>query len=87
MAEPVSEEKQKAHFEKARKGMLAWLAKRDGGAATLFDMHEHSSSRYLVTHQAFSRMMESFVAEKLVDYDEATRTATLTDAGRRFAES
>jgi hypothetical protein len=29
-------------------------------------------------------MMESFVAEKLIDYDEGTMTATLTDAGRRF---
>ena len=29
-------------------------------------------------------MMESFVAERLVDYDESTRTATLTDAGRRI---
>ena len=28
--------------------------------------------------------MESFVAEGLVGYDEKTRTATLTDAGRRF---
>jgi hypothetical protein len=28
--------------------------------------------------------MESFVGEGLVDYDANTRTATLTDAGRRF---
>ena len=84
MAEPVSEERQKAHFEKARKGLLAWLAKREGAAATLGDMHEHSSERFLIAHQGFSKMMEGFVAEGLVDYDEATRTATLTDAGRRF---
>ncbi len=84
MTEPVSEERQKAYFEKARKGVLAWLAKREGGAATLADMHEHSSQRFLIAHQGFSRMMESFVAEGLVDYDEGTRTATLTDAGRRF---
>ena len=87
MPEPASEEKQKVFFEKARKGVLGWLAKRDGGAATLFDMHEHSSGRYLVAHQAFSKMMESFVAEKLIAYDEATRTATITEAGRKFAES
>ena len=87
MPEPVSEEKQKAYFEKARRGVLGWLAKREAGAATLFDMHEHSSGRYLVAHQAFSKMMESFVAEKLIDYDEATRTATITEAGRRLAES
>jgi hypothetical protein len=85
MAEPVSEERQKAYFEKARKGVLAWLARRDGAAATLGDMHQYSAERFLIAHQGFSTMMEGFVAEGLVDYDEATRTATLTDAGRRFA--
>ena len=84
MTEPVSEERQKAYFEKARKGLLAWLANREGAAATLGDMHEHSSEKFLIAHQGFSKMMEGFVAEGLVDYDEATRTATLTDAGRRF---
>jgi len=84
MPEPVSEERQKAFFEKARKGVLAWLAKRDGGSATLGEMHDHSSERYLIAHQGFSKMMESFVDEKLVDYDRDSMTATLTDAGRRF---
>ena len=85
MPEPVSEERQKAYLEKARKGMLAWLAKRDGGAATLREMHEHSSERFLIAHQGFSQMMETFVAEKLIDYDKETMTATLTDAGRQFS--
>jgi hypothetical protein len=87
MPEPVSEEKQKAYFEKARKGMLAWLAKQDGATATLGDMHQHSSERYLITHQGFSKLMESLVDGKHVDYDEATGTATLTNAGRRLIES
>ena len=84
MTEPVSEERQKAFFEKARKGVLTWLAQRDGAAATLHEMHDHSSERFLIAHQGFSKMMESFVAEKLVDYDNQTMTATLTDAGRTF---
>ena len=84
MAEPVSEERQKAFFEKARKGVLTWLAQQDGAAASLGDMHEHSSGKFLIAHQGFSKMMESFVAEGLVAYDEAARTATLTEAGRRF---
>ncbi len=84
MTEPVSEERQKAYFEKARTGVLAWLAKREGAAAALGDMHEHSSERFLIAHRGFSTMMESFVAEGLVDYDDETRTATLIDAGRRF---
>jgi hypothetical protein len=84
MAEPVSEERQKAYLEKARKGVLTWLSKREGQAATLADMHEHSSERFLIAHQGFSAMMESFVAEQLIDFDRETMTATLTDAGRRF---
>ena len=84
MTEPVSEERQKAFFEKARKGVLTWLSKREGAAATLREMHDHSSERFLIAHQGFSKMMESFVAEKLIDYDERTMTATLTDAGRGF---
>jgi hypothetical protein len=87
MPEPVSEEKQKAYFDKARKGMLAWLAKRDGAAASLADMHQHSSERYLIAHQGFSKLMESLVDGELVAYDEQTRIATLTDAGRALIES
>jgi hypothetical protein len=48
MTEPVSEERRKAYFEKARQGVLAWLANREGAAATLGDMHEHSSERFLI---------------------------------------
>jgi len=84
MTEPVSEARQKAFFDKARKGVLTWLAERDGTSATLGDMHDYSAERYLVAHQGFSKMMESFVAERLVDYDPATMRATLTDAGRQF---
>ena len=84
MTEPVSEERQKAYFDKARKGVLGWLAKQDGAAATLGEIHDHSSEKFLIAHQGFSKLMESFVAEGLVDYDEAARTATLSDAGRRF---
>ena len=84
MAEPVSEERQKAYFEKARKGMLAWLAAQDDATATLGAMHEHSSARFLIAHQGFSQMMETFVAENLIEFDRSTMTATLTDAGRQF---
>jgi len=84
MADPVSDERQKAYFEKARKGVLAWLAGRDGGAATLAEMHDYSSGKFLIAHQGFSKMMESFVDEGLVDYDGGTGTATLTGAGRTF---
>jgi hypothetical protein len=84
MAEPVSEERRKAYFDKARKGVLTWLSQRPGEAAPLADMHQHSSERFLIAHQGFSAMMESFVAEQLIDYDRQTMTATLTAAGRQF---
>ena len=84
MAEPVSEERQKAYFERARKGVLTWLGQQDGAAATLAEMHDHSASRFLIAHQGFSKMMETFVDGGLVDYDASTRTATLTAAGRAF---
>ena len=84
MSEPVSEERQKAFLEKARKGILTWLSKREGGAATLSEMHEHSSERYLIAHQGFSKMMEGLVGDGLVDFDRPTMTATLTEAGRSY---
>ncbi|MBM4441684.1 MAG: hypothetical protein FJ027_14815 [Candidatus Rokubacteria bacterium] len=84
MSEPVSEERQKAFLEKARKGMLTWLSKREGGAATLAEMHEHSAERYLIAHQGFSKMMEGLVGDALVDFDRPTMTATLTEAGRSY---
>src|SRR5262245_18302625 len=86
MAEPVSEERQKAYFERARKGVLTWLSKREGASATLAEMHDHSAERFLIAHQGFSKMMESFVDGGLVDYDVDTRTATLTAAGRQFID-
>jgi len=84
MAEPVSEERQKAYFERARRGVLTWLSKQEGAAATLAEMHDHSASRFLIAHQGFSKMMETFVDEGLVDYDAGTRVATLTATGRQL---
>jgi DNA-binding IclR family transcriptional regulator len=83
VSQPAPEEKQKAYFERARKGMLAWLSER-GGSATLAEMHSHSEQKFLIAHQGFSRMMESLVDEGLVAYDHGTGTATLTDAGKTF---
>ena len=85
MAEPVSEERQKAFFERARKGVLTWLSKRDGAAATLAEMHDHSAERFLVAHQGFSKMMESFVdggARRLRRREREPRQPT--EAGRQF---
>ena len=37
MAEPVSEERQRAYFDRARQGVLTWLAAPEGSAASLHD--------------------------------------------------
>lgn len=84
MADPVSEERRKAYVERARKGVLAWLAERDGAATTLAEMHEYRSAKFLLAHQGFPEMKESFVDEGLVEYDGGTGTATLTETGRTF---
>lgn len=60
------------------------MSQQPGAAATLAEMHTYSGDRFLIVHQGFSKMMESFVGEGLIDYDQATMTAALTDAGRRF---
>ena len=76
-------EKQKAHFEKARTGVLKFLFE-NGGKLTLGELHDFSMNRYLIQHQGFSRMMETFVGEGLMEYDELTRDTSITEAGRKF---
>lgn len=77
-------QKQKALFEKARKGVIKFLCDK-GGKVNMSEMHDFSMNRYLIQHQGFSRMMESFVDEGLVEYDSQTQDTTITEAGRRFA--
>ncbi len=78
--------KQQAHFEKARKALLKFLNEK-GGTLPLADLHDYSLNRYFVQHQAFSRLMETLVDEKLVDYDFAKVEATITPTGKTFAAS
>ena len=74
--------RQKALFEKARKGVIKFLD--DKGQATLAELHDYSLNRYLIQHQAFSRLMETLVNEKLVEYDFTKDVATVTEAGKKF---
>lgn len=84
--EQAKQEKIAAHFEKARRGVLQQLADK-GGRSEMADMHDYSERRYFIAHQAFSRMMEGFVAEGLIDYEPRTGQATLTEKGRGWLES
>ena len=75
------EAKQARHWQRTRKGMLKWLAEQ-GGTATLADMHTKSESKYFVAHRQFSRLMEEFTEQGLVNYSGATGIVELTEAGR-----
>lgn len=80
-----NDEKQKAFFERARKGVLKFLNEK-GGQLPMGELHDYSLNKYLIQHQSFSRMMETFVDEKLVDFDYTTHAVTLTEAGKKFIE-
>lgn len=77
------DDKQKAFFEKARRGVLKHLQEK-GGRLPLAELHDYSMNKFLIQHQRFSEMMETFVNEKLVAYDFAADIAQLTDQGREF---
>ncbi len=82
---PEALEKQKQFFERARRGVLAHLDEQ-GGRLNMSALHEYSLKKYLIQHQRFSVMMESFVAENLVAFDWASQDVTITDAGRQFVQ-
>ena len=87
MNEPMNEQdkeaKMREFFEKARKGVLRYVDEK-GGKLSLGEMHEYSLQKYFIQHQRFSQMMETFVDEKLVEFDPATNTATITSQGKEF---
>ena len=75
--------KQQEFFEKARKGVLKYLSDK-GGKLNMGDLHEHSMNKYLIQHQRFSQMMETFVSEGLIDFDWGAQLVTLTEKGKQF---
>ncbi len=79
------EAKLKACFERARKGVLTFLDEK-GGSLPMGELHDHSLKKYFIQHQGFSRMMETFVDEELVDYDHMTQVTGLTEKGKEFIQ-
>ena len=73
-----ADEKQKAFWEKARKGVLNYLDEK-GGTLPLGEMHEYSLNKFFIQHQRFSQMMESFVDEELIEFDQGKNEATIND--------
>ena len=83
---PEAIEKQRQFFERARKGVLQYL-NENGGKLNMSALHDYSLKKYLIQHQRFSLMMESFVNENLVAFDWGTQDVTLTDAGAEFLKT
>lgn len=83
--EEEKEAKLKAFFERARKGVLTFLDEQ-GGSLPMGELHDHSLSKYFIQHQGFSRMMETFVDEELVEYDHMTQVTGITAKGREFIQ-
>ena len=79
----TKEDKQKAFWERARKGVLRFLNDK-GGKLPMSELHDYSMKTYLIQHQSFSLLMESFVNEGLVAFDWGNSEATLTENGRQF---
>jgi len=75
------EDKQAAHWQKTRLGVLDFVADQ-GGSASLREMHAHSEATYFVAHVSFSRLMEELTDEGLLDFDFETSVAALTDKGK-----
>lgn len=80
---PELNEKQKELFERARKGVLQYLAAQ-GGSLPMADLHDYSAQKFFIQHQGFSRMMETFVDGQLVEYHPGNQQTTLTEKGREF---
>ncbi len=83
MEDQDKEAKFKEFFERARKGVLKHLNDK-GGLLSLGDLHEYSLKTYLIQHQRFSMMMESYVNEDLVTYDNSTDEVLITQKGKEF---
>jgi len=87
MNEQISEQEKEAKFkelfERARKGVLKYLDDK-GGTLEMGEMHEYSLNKYFIQHQRFSQMMETFVDENLIEYDDMTQVSTITEKGKEF---
>ena len=78
-----ADEKFKAHFQRARKGVLKFLDEK-GGKLSMNDLHDFSLNKFFIQHQRFSELMESLVNEGLVDFDWSIMSAAITPKGKEF---
>jgi mannitol/fructose-specific phosphotransferase system IIA component len=55
-----------------------------GGSLALNDMHEYSLKKFLIQHQAFSRLMENLVEDGLVEFDYVSYLAKISESGKKY---
>ncbi len=67
---------------RARKGVLKHIQSR-GGALPMADAHDHSERRYFIAHRGFSDMMEWWLTEGYIRYEEGV--VTVTEEGAAYA--
>ena len=77
----TDEDKQQAHWRKAKKAVLNHAIEK-GGTASIGDLHGYAESNWFIAHQKFSWLMEECVAEELVTF--ADGEFTITPRGREF---
>lgn len=77
----TADDKQQAHWRKAKKAVLEHVVVK-GGTASLGDLHGYAESNWFIAHQRFSSLMEECVAEELVTF--ADGEFTITPQGRDF---
>ena len=78
-------EQQKNLLTRARKGILQYLLEK-GGTLPIPELHDYSMNKYFVQHQRFSQLIEKCVDEKLLQYNAAQQTLSLTESGRKSFE-
>lgn len=76
-------EQLKEFFERARRGVLRHLNDK-GGSLSMEELHEYSLNKFFIQHQRFSQLMETFVEENLIEYDQMTQISTITEKGKEF---
>ena len=77
----VSEEQQKLHLLKTRRGLLEFLAGM-GGIVNISELHTHSEATYFVGHKKFSDLMIVMIADGVLQHDDEKNDFMLTDKGR-----
>lgn len=82
--EAVKAEKIEKARTRARKGVLKHIG-ANGGTMAMADAHDFSERRYFIAHRGYSDMMEWWLKEGYIRYEEGI--ITVTEEGAAYAAS